>query len=108
MDIEIKPKNQFLKKYGWMIAAGVVLVAVLVYAVLSVGTTSAEADINSIIIGDVTRGSFNDNIRLTGKVETGVSAQVSALETGVVEARLIEEGAFVNAGDIILTLRNPN
>ena len=108
MDIEIKPKNQFLKKYGWMIVAGVVLVAVLVYAVLSVGTTSAEADINSIIIGDVTRGSFNDNIRLTGKVETGVSAQVSALETGVVEAKLIEEGAFVNAGDIILTLRNPN
>lgn len=108
MDIEIKPKNQFLKKYGWMIVAGVVLVAVLVYAVLSVGTTSAEADINSIIIGDVTRGSFNDNIRLTGKVETGVSAQVSALETGVVEARLIEEGAFVNAGNIILTLRNPN
>lgn len=108
MDIEIKPKNQFIKKYGWMIVAGIALVAVLVYAGLSAGTTSVETDINSITVGDVTRGSFNDNIRLTGKVETGVSAQVSALETGVVEARLIEEGAFVNAGDIILSLRNPN
>ena len=108
MDIEIKPKNQFLKKYGWMIAAGVVLAGVLAYAGFIAGTTSYVTDINSITIGEVTDGSFNDNIRLTGKVETGVSAQVSALETGVVEAKLIEEGAFVNAGDIILTLRNPN
>ena len=34
--------------------------------------------------------------------------QVSALETGLVERKWAEEGAMVKAGDIILTLRNPN
>ncbi|MDE5809393.1 MAG: efflux RND transporter periplasmic adaptor subunit [Muribaculaceae bacterium] len=108
MDIEIKQKNQLLKKYGWIAAIGVVLIIAIVYAIISAGTTSHKTDINAITIGEVSRGLFNDNIRLTGKVETGTSVQISALETGIVESRFFEEGAIVNAGDIILTLRNPN
>ncbi|MDE6642996.1 MAG: HlyD family efflux transporter periplasmic adaptor subunit [Muribaculaceae bacterium] len=108
MDIEIKPKYQFAKKYGVIIVVGILLISAIIYAVISAGTTSRETDINAITIGDVSRGLFNDNIRLTGKVETGTSVKISALETGIVESRLIDEGSFVNAGDIILTLRNPN
>ncbi len=59
------------------------------------------------MIREVTEGEFNDYIHLNGKVETGVIVQVSALETGIVEQKLVEEGAMVNEGDIILTLRNP-
>ncbi|MDE5857478.1 MAG: HlyD family secretion protein, partial [Muribaculaceae bacterium] len=108
MDIEIKPKYQFAKKYGVMIVVGILLISAIIYAVISAGTTSRETDINAITIGDVSHGLFNDNIRLTGKVETGTSVKISALETGIVESRLIDEGSFVNAGDVILTLRNPN
>ncbi|MDE6352668.1 MAG: HlyD family efflux transporter periplasmic adaptor subunit, partial [Muribaculaceae bacterium] len=108
MDIEIKPKYQFAKKYGVIIVVGILLISAIIYAVISAGTTSRETDINAITIGNVSRGLFNDNIRLTGKVETGTSVKISALETGIVESRLIDEGSFVNAGDIILTLRNPN
>ena len=56
----------------------------------------------------MTAGEFNDFIRLTGKVETGTVVQVSALETGIVEKKWVEEGEMVHAGDIILTLHNPH
>ena len=95
MDIEIKPKYQFAKKYGVIIVVGILLISAIIYAVISAGTTSRETDINAITIGNVSRGLFNDNIRLTGKVETGTSVKISALETGIVESRLIDEGSFV-------------
>ena len=56
----------------------------------------------------MTEGTFNDFIRLNGKVETGVIVQISALETGIVEKKWVEEGAMLQPGDIILTLHNPN
>lgn len=108
MDIHLKQRNPRLKKYGWITAVAVILVSVVIYAFLASGKSTHTTDREAIIIGDVTRGLFNDNIRINGKVETGMSVQVSALETGIVESRLVEEGAFVNAGDIILSLRNPN
>lgn len=97
-----------MKKYVLTAAVAILLVGIVICAGLSVRTSTYETYLNSITIGEVRRGYFNDNIRIIGKVETGVTVQVSALETGIVEERLIEEGGFVNEGDIILTLRNPN
>lgn len=108
MDTEIKHKYPLLKKYGWCAAAGVAVLGAVVWAVASGGSSSYKADFESIVIGDVTRGSFDDYVRLNGRVETGVIVQVSALETGIVEKKWVEEGAMVHEGDIILTLRNPN
>ena len=108
MDIEIKSKGGRVKKYVLTVAVAILLVGIVICASLSVKTSTYETYLNSITIGEVRRDYFNDNIRIIGKVETGVTVQVSALETGIVEERLIEEGGFVNEGDIILTLRNPN
>ncbi|MBD5245931.1 MAG: HlyD family efflux transporter periplasmic adaptor subunit [Barnesiella sp.] len=108
MDIEIKQRNPWLKKYGWIAAVAIILAGVVIYAVSASGKSSYVTDAGSITTGEVISGEFSDNIRVSGKVETGVSVQVSALETGIVESRFVEEGAFVNAGDIILSLRNPN
>ena len=108
MDTEIKHKYPLLKKYGWWAAAGVAVLGAVVWAVASGGSSSYKADFESIVIGDVTRGSFDDYVRLNGRVETGVIVQVSALETGIVEKKWVEEGTMVHEGDIILTLRNPN
>ncbi|MDE7153146.1 MAG: HlyD family efflux transporter periplasmic adaptor subunit [Muribaculaceae bacterium] len=108
MDTEIKPRFPLLKKYGWIAVVALAITGVTVYAITSSGTKTYTTHAGAITTGDVTYGSFNDNIRLTGRIETGVSVQVSALETGIVESRPVEEGAFVNEGDVILTLRNPN
>ena len=108
MDTEIKQRHPILKKYGWIAAAVIVIAAASVWAWKAASSSSYSADASGMTIGEVTRGSFNDYIRINGKVETGVIVQVSALETGIVETKWVEEGAIVNAGDIIITLRNPN
>lgn len=107
MDIEIKPRFPLLRKYGWITAIAILLIVAVAWAVKTSGTTSYKADYRSLTTDEVIEGEFNDYIRLSGKVETGIIVQVSALETGVVESKLVEEGAMVKEGDIILTLRNP-
>lgn len=107
MDKEIKPKNRFLKKAA-VAAAGAAIVAAAIYAITRIGENTYKADADSVTIAEVTSGIFNDCIRLNGRVETGVTVQVSALETGIVDRRWVEEGAMVKEGDIILTLHNPN
>ena len=108
MDTEIKHKHPILKKYGLPALLAAALSGSAIWAWSVMGTSSYSTDLSGMTVGDVTSGSFNDYIRINGKVETGVTVQVSALETGIVESRLVEEGAMVNAGDVILTHRNPN
>lgn len=108
MDREIKQKNPRLRKYAKIGVPVILLVGLLVWAFAGTGDKVYRTDANSLTISDVTNGNFNDYIRLSGQVEAGIVVQVSALETGIVEQKLIAEGAMVNAGDIILTLRNPN
>lgn len=108
MDREIKQKNPRLRKYAKIGVPVILLVGLLVWAFAGTGDKVYRTDANSLTISDVTNGNFNDYIRLSGQVEAGIVVQVSALETGIVEQKRIAEGAMVNAGDIILTLRNPN
>lgn len=108
MDREIKQKNPRLRKYAKIGVPAILIVGLLVWAFTGAGDKVYRSDANSLTVSDVKNGDFNDYIRLSGQVEAGVVVQVSALETGIVEQKLIAEGAMVNAGDIILTLRNPN
>ncbi|MDO4334219.1 MAG: HlyD family efflux transporter periplasmic adaptor subunit [Bacteroidales bacterium] len=108
MDTEIKRKNPRLRKYGLIAAGAVALSGCIVWAIIASGSSSHHTDASGILIGEVEKGKFDDFIRITGRVETGTIVQVSALETGIVDKKWVEEGAFVNEGDIILTLNNPN
>lgn len=107
MDSEIKRKHPRLRKYGIPVGLGIILIGAIVWAVLATKTTSYKTDMANLMVREVLEGEFDDYIHLAGKVETGVLVQVSALETGIVEHKYLEEGAMVNEGDIILTLRNP-
>ncbi len=108
MDKEIKPKYAKLKKYGIIVAAAVLIVAAAVFAIGKAGESVYKVDAGSVTTAEVKRGMFNDFIRVNGHVETGVIVQVSALESGIVDHKWVEEGAMVNAGDVIVTLQNPN
>lgn len=108
MDREIKKKNPRLRKALTIIIPILLIAGIVTWAVVRATSTIYRADSSGILYGDVVESEFDDFIRLAGKVETGTIVQVSALETGIVESKCVEEGAYVNAGDIILTLRNPN
>lgn len=107
MDTEIKRKYPRLRKYVIPTVSLIALITAIVWAVMATKTTFYKTDKENLLIREVTEGEFDDYIHLSGKVETGVIVQVSALETGIVDQKLVEEGTMVNEGDIILTLRNP-
>ncbi|MDE5848760.1 MAG: HlyD family efflux transporter periplasmic adaptor subunit [Muribaculaceae bacterium] len=107
MDTEIKRKNPQLRKFFIPAMLGIAVLTAIGWAMIASRTSSYNADSRNLMVREVTEGEFNDYIHLSGKVETGFVVQVSALETGIVEQKLLEEGAMVNEGDVILTLRNP-
>lgn len=107
MDTEIKRRFPLLRKYGWIAAIIIVLIALVIKAAFTSTTSTYSTDFNSLLIEEVKEGEFNDYIHLSGRVETGTIVQVSALETGIVEQKLVEEGAMVKEGEVILILHNP-
>ena len=67
-----------------------------------------RVDSKSINIADVTYGEFNDYIRLNGRVQPISIVQISPEEGGIVMEKVVEEGAQVKKGDVILRLANSN
>lgn len=108
MDREIKTKHPQLKRIAKITVPATTIVALIVWAFTSTGTPTYRTDGNALTISEVKEDDFNDYIRLSGQVEAGMVVQVSALETGIVEQKLVAEGSMVNKGDVILKLRNPN
>ena len=103
MDTEIKRRYPRLRKYAIPSLILIALAVAIIWAVAASKTTSYKTDKENLMVRVVTEGEFNDYIHLAGKVETGLIVQVSALETGIVDQKLVEEGAMVSEGDIILT-----
>lgn len=108
MDIEITKKHPRLRKTAPWIAGGVVVAALAVWALAGTMTSTYRAERKGLATGEVVEGEFDDFVRLNGRVESGTVVQVSALETGIVDRKWVEEGAMVEPGDVILTLHNPN
>lgn len=107
MDIKIEHKYPRLKKYGLIVAGILLITAVIIWALIRSAKSTYRADRDILVIEEVTEGEFEDYLRLNGRVETGTIVQVSAMETGIVREKLKEEGAMVEAGEIIVVLHNP-
>lgn len=107
MDRQIEKKS-FLRRYAWYIAAAVALAALLVWIVLGTTANTTTVDASDITISDVTRGKFDDYVRLNGQVLPIQVVQISPEEGGIVREKVVEEGTRVRKGDVILRLSNSN
>lgn len=107
MDRQIEKKS-FLRRYAWYIAAAAVLAALLVWIVLGTTANTTTVDASDITISDVTRGKFDDYVRLNGQVLPIQVVQISPEEGGIVREKVVEEGTRVRKGDVILRLSNSN
>lgn len=107
MDRQIEKKS-FLRRYAWYIAAAAALAALLVWIVLGTSANTTTVDASDITISDVTRGKFDDYVRLNGQVLPIQVVQISPEEGGIVREKVVEEGARVRKGDVILRLSNSN
>ncbi len=111
MDKIIEPKKgwrkAFTKKAAPYWGAAVVLLFI-VYLIARPNEKTLRVDRDTVTVGAVQSGEFNDYIRVNGQVKPMVTIQISPQEGGIVKEILIEEGSTVKAGDPILILGNDN
>lgn len=108
MDRVIEQKTKFRKKHISYAIAGVLFM--LLFGTLLFNSRSASMHVQSrnIIVAQARQGVFHDYIRLSGNVKPKTTILLTALESGIVEQRLVNSGAFVKKGDTLMILRNNN
>ena len=87
---------------------GAVLLSLIIYILVRDNTSTMRINPDTLTISTVTKGDFNDYIRLNGQVLPMTTIQISPQEGGVVQKIIVEEGTQVKAGDPILLLSNDN
>ena len=87
---------------------GALLLAFVLWLVFRDNSSTLRVDSDSLTIGEVTGGEFNDYIRISGQVQPMTTIQLSPMEGGIVQEIVTEEGSKVKAGDVILRLSNDN
>ena len=108
MDIQLEKKKGIQKKHLPYIAGGSVIILLLAWVIFGNHASTMRVDSKSVNIADVTCGEFNDYIRLNGRVQPISIVQISPEEGGIVMEKVVEEGAQVKKGDVILRLANSN
>lgn len=107
MDIQIEKKKGLKKKQIPFIASGILLLLAILWIIFGNHAQKLNVERERLSVQLVTQGEFNDYIRVSGQVQPISTIQLSAIEGGMVEEKLVEEGALVKKGDVIVRLSNP-
>lgn len=106
MDIQLEKKKGIKKKHLPYLAGGALFAVLAGWLIFGSHRSTLKVDARTLNIGNVTNELFNDFVRVTGQVQPITTIQLSPLEGGIVEERLVEEGTKVKKGDVILRLSN--
>ncbi len=111
MDVKIEKKKGIrgIKPAYWAYAGlGIVAIALIVWISLSDIASTYKVERTGINIAEVTSQKFDDYVRVDGRVEPIRTVQISPEEGGIVMEMVVEEGAQVRKGDVIIRLSNSN
>lgn len=108
MDIKIEKKKGIPRKYIPYTIGGVVIVVLLIWLALGNFNNTLKVEKRGLSIGDVKREQFNDYVRMDGQVTPISIVQISPEEGGIVLEKVVDEGAHVKKGDVIVRLSNSN
>ena len=108
MDIQLEKKKGIRKKHLPYIAGGAALLALVLWIIFGNHASTLRVDARSLSIGEVRRDQFNDFVRVDGQVQPITIVQLSPEEGGIVQELVVEEGAQVRRGDVIVRLSNSN
>lgn len=106
MDRIIEKKNLLQKKHIPYLAAGTAALALILWLIFSDKKSTMRVDAKDVIISQVTKGKFNDYVRLNGTVVPIQVVQISPEEGGIVMEKVAEEGQKLKKGDVIMRLSN--
>jgi HlyD family secretion protein len=107
MDRKIEHKSKIRKKHIPWILGGVFALLVVSWLIFGEHRSSLRVDSRTITVAEVKHGEFKDYVRVSGNVQPITTVQLTPLEGGIVQEIVIEEGATVRKGDVIIRLSNP-
>ena len=108
MDIIIEKKKGPTGKQLLKLILPILAVVLIVWAVVSGSRGTLSVERSQMTVAEVKVAEFNDYIRVNGQVAPIQVVQISPEEGGIVRERVVEEGAKVNEGDVIIRLSNSN
>ena len=108
MDIQLEKKKGFQKKHIPYVAGGAFFLILVGWIVFGDHASTLKVDARGVNIGNVTKEQFNDFVRVNGQVQPITVVQLSPEEGGIVQVKVVEEGAQVKKGDVIIRLSNSN
>ena len=85
---------------------GSLMAAFILWLIFRDDSNTLRVNAETLTISEVQAGEFNDYIRISGQVQPMTTVQLSPRESGIVEQIVIEEGASVKGGDVIIILSN--
>lgn len=106
MDVKIEKKKGLRPKHYAYIAIGIVLFFAGWKIVFGKSASTFRTEKEKLSIAEVSFGKFDDYITINGAVAPISTIYMDAYEGGRVTEKLIEEGAMVKKGEIILKLEN--
>ena len=106
MDIQLEKKKGLRPKHYGYIALGLLLLFAGWKMAFGNSAATFRTEKDKLSIAEVTQGKFDDYITINGTVAPIRTIYMDAYEGGRVSEKLIEEGAMVKKGDIILKLEN--
>ena len=106
MDIQLEKKKGIRKKHIPYIAGGALFLILLGWIIFGDHSSTLRIDARGISIGTAKFDLFNDFMRNDGQVQPITVVQLSPQEGGIVQEKVVEEGAQVRKGDVIVRLSN--
>lgn len=107
MDTKIERKKGLNKKLLLYALLGLLSVGTGLWSLTHLGSKTQRVEKEGLYIATVRQDKFYDYIRIDGLVQPFSSIQLTAIEGGIVEETLVEEGAMVRKGDVLVRLSNP-
>ncbi len=101
------------KRYTWQkVTLVVIALAALSFFAFKTYSNAGVSKLNVVterlLLDTINNGVFQEYIPVTGVVMPIKTVFIDAVEGGRVEEKLVEDGAMVKAGDVILKLSNPD
>jgi HlyD family secretion protein len=108
MDRRVEPPPRGRRRLLLGIGIAVLLTAFIALYARYALTRSATVRAASVVIAPVKRSVFTEYVPATAVVAPRTTAYLDAVEGGQVAEVLVEEGAFVTRGQVLLKLKNTN
>ena len=108
MDRKVQKKTPLSKKAAYVVGALIAMAFAWWFVDTLLNGRSLSVNSERVAVSPVTVGTFEDFIPLRGRLVPRSTVYLDAIEGGRVEEILVEDGAIVEAGDLIAVLSNTN